>query len=133
MTISFTKSRLTSLILLLPFAIVVALSFVTNRLHADDRDGRPARGTFDRAISEHAEELFRDGARIFRDDTFGDERFWGDTLQLHKAIAGSRFGGVGPGVSPATALAVGLKVDVDNVPAAVLDGIRAGTVDLNDP
>ena len=36
-------------------------------------------------------------------------------------------------MSPATALAVGLKVDVDNVPAAVLDGIRAGTVDLNDP
>jgi len=84
-------------------------------------------------IGEHAEELFRNGAKIFRYDTFGDEAFWGGTLKLHQAIAGARFGGVGPGVSPATALAVGLKVDVDNVPAAVLDGIRAGTVDLNDP
>src|SRR4029077_3334059 len=50
-----------------------------------------------------------------------------------QAIAGSRFGGVGPGVSPATALAVGLKVDVDRVPPAILSGLAAGTVNLNDP
>ena len=133
MTKFFTRSRLSTFILLVPFASVLALSFLTMRVQADDRDQKAPRGTFDRAISEHAEELFRNGARIFRDDTFGDEHFWGDTLQLHKAIAGARFGGVGPGVSPATALAVGLKVDVDRVPAAVLDGIKAGTVNLNDP
>jgi hypothetical protein len=132
MTIFLNRRTLTP-ILLLPFVCVMALSFVTNGLHADERNTQPARGTFDRAISEHAEELFRNGARIFRYDTFGDERFWGDTLKLHQAIGGARFGGVGPGVSPATALAVGLKVDVDKVPAAVLDGIKAGTVDLNDP
>jgi len=133
MTTFLNRRTLTPLLILLPFVCVMTLSFATNRLHADDRTARPARGTFDRAIIEHAEELFRDGAQIFRYDTFGDERFWGDTLKLHQAIAGARFGGVGPGVSPATALAVGLKVDVDNVPAAVLDGIKAGTVDLNDP
>src|SRR5262245_20441254 len=49
------------------------------------------------------------GQRTFRFDTFGDEAFWGGTLKLHQAIEGSRFGGVGPGVSPRTALAVGLK------------------------
>ena len=119
-------------IFVVPLVTVVTASLLINRLHAG-RDAQPARAPFDRVIGEHAEELFRNGAKIFRYDTFGDEAFWGGTLKLHQAIAGARFGGVGPGVSPATALAVGLKVDVDNVPAAVLDGIRAGTVDLNDP
>ena len=52
-----------------------------------------------------------EGREIFRNDTFGDEAFWGDLLQLHNAIAGAQLGGVGPGVSPKTALSVGLKVD----------------------
>ena len=58
-----------------------------------------------------------EGKQTFRYDTFGDEAFWGDTLKLHQAIEGRRTGGVGPGVSPKTALAVGLKVDVDALPA----------------
>ncbi len=70
---------------------------------------------------------------IFRNDTFGDQDFWGGTLQLHKAIEGAQHGGVGPGVSPATALAVGLKVDQDALPAALVQQISAGKVDLNDP
>ena len=57
------------------------------------------------------------GRQTFRFDTFGDEAFWGDALKLHQAIAGSANGGVGPGVSPKTALAVGLKVDADALPA----------------
>ena len=73
------------------------------------------------------------GRKTFRFDTFGDEAFWGDTLKLHQAIAGSANGGVGPGVSPKTALSVGLKVDAEAVPADVAAGIKAGTVDLDDP
>ena len=73
------------------------------------------------------------GRQVFRFDTFGDEAFWGDTLRLHQAIAGSRFGGVGAGVSPKTALAVGLKVDVDALPGALQRQLRAGQVDLDDP
>ena len=42
-------------------------------------------------------------------------------------------GGVGPGVSPATALAVGLKVDVDALPASLIAAIKEGKVNLNDP
>ncbi|HKW75871.1 MAG TPA: hypothetical protein VJN64_10125, partial [Terriglobales bacterium] len=61
------------------------------------------------------------------------EDFWGGALGLHKAIEGAKFGGVGPGVSPATALAVGLKVDQDALPLAVVQAIQAGQVDLNDP
>ena len=59
--------------------------------------------------------LFEQGKEIFRFDTFGDEDYWGGMLQLHKAIEGAALGGVGPGVSPKTALTVaGLKVDVDD-------------------
>jgi len=78
-------------------------------------------------------DLVRQGKDIFRSDTFGDEGFWGDTLQLHTAIEGSQHGGVGPGVSPKTALAVGLKVDVDALPASVQQAIQQGQVNLDDP
>jgi hypothetical protein len=73
------------------------------------------------------------GRRTFRFDTFGDEAFWGDTLKLHQAVAGAKQGGVGPGVSPKTALAVGLKVDLDALPQSLVDGLKNGTVDLTDP
>jgi hypothetical protein len=73
------------------------------------------------------------GRRIFRFDTFGDEAFWGGTLRLHEAIEGARFGGVGPGLTPAAALGVGLKVDADALSPATLDAIRRGRVNLNDP
>ena|SRR6478672_1255208 len=66
--------------------------------------------------ADNAAQLVTQGRQIFRFDTFGDQTFWGDTLKLHQAIAGSGLGGVGPGVSPKTALSVGLKVDVDALP-----------------
>src|SRR5438270_11745108 len=73
------------------------------------------------------------GEQVFRFDTFGDEAFWGDTLKLHQAIEGAKLGGVGPGVSPKTALAVGLKVDVDALPRNIVEQIERGRVNLNDP
>src|SRR6476646_2436454 len=81
----------------------------------------------------NAEQLARQGKNIFRNDTFGDQDFWGGALGLHQAIEGAKHGGVGPGVSPATALAVGLKVDQDALPASLVQAIQAGQVDLNDP
>ncbi len=77
--------------------------------------------------------LIAEGRQIFRFDTFGDEDFWGGQLQLHEAIQGERFGGVGAGVSPATALSVGLKVDVEALPRSLQNQLRKGQVDLNDP
>ena len=77
--------------------------------------------------------LVEQGKRTFRFDTFGDEVFWGDTLHLNQAIAGANNGGVGPGVSPKTALAVGLKVDVNPIPLPVRQAILAGQVNLDDP
>jgi len=87
----------------------------------------------DRATDVHALEAVDRGRRTFRYDTFGDEDFWGGSLQLHKAIEGQKLGGVGPGVSPATALAVGLKVDAGALPSSLIAAIKAGKVDLNDP
>ena len=78
-------------------------------------------------------ESIRNGRDAFRYDTFGDEAFWTDTLRLHDAIAGENLGGVGPGVSPATALAVGLKVDVSALPRGLKRALRKGRVDLNTP
>jgi mono/diheme cytochrome c family protein len=88
---------------------------------------------FDGTIKSHASRMLEEGRKIFRHDTFGSEAFWGDTLQLHKAIAGEKNGGVGGGVSPKTALSVGLKVDADVLPAALKQQIKQGKVDLDDP
>jgi hypothetical protein len=78
-------------------------------------------------------DLIAEGKQIFRFDTFGDEDFWGGQLRLHDAIQGEQFGGVGPGVSPATALEVGLKVDVRALPQRLQNRLKRGQVDLNDP
>jgi mono/diheme cytochrome c family protein len=87
----------------------------------------------DGGLEANAVARLRDGRRIFRYDTFGDEIFWGGELRLHEAIAGAGLGGVGAGVSPATALALGLKVDVDALPHSLRRDLRRGRVDLTDP
>ena len=84
-------------------------------------------------VQVSAIQLVNQGRQTFRFDTFGDESFWGGTLMLHRAIEGAKLGGVGPGVSPKTALAVGLKVDVDTLPANLLAALNQGKVNLDDP
>jgi hypothetical protein len=81
----------------------------------------------------NAGKMIARGQRIFRFDTFGDEAFWGGTLRLHEALSGTNLGGVGPGVSPKTALAVGLKVDVNALPFMLRKNLARGKVDLDNP
>ncbi len=69
--------------------------------------------------------LVQQGQQVFRYETFGDETFWTDVLQMNKVIE--------TGVSPNTALAVGLKVDATALPAAVVAGIQDGSISLDDP
>lgn len=69
--------------------------------------------------------LLAQGQQIFRFDTFGDETQWTDTLRMHEVIRTA--------VDPTTALSVGLKVDSEALPAAVIQGIKDGTVDLKSP
>ncbi len=88
---------------------------------------------FDKQIDDNVDQMVSEGRQTFRFDTFGDEAFWGDMLRLHQAIEGTQFGGVGPGLSPSAALALGLKVDVDALPAGLVKQLKQGKVDLNDP
>jgi len=85
------------------------------------------------SVERNALEQVQEGRDTFRYSTFGDEAFWGDGIGLHLAIAGAANGGVGPGVSPATALAVGLKVDRAALPRSLQRDIARGKVDLDDP
>lgn len=72
---------------------------------------------------DNANRLIEQGRQIFRFDTFGDEVFWSDQLQMQRSVMG---------LSPQTALALELKVDSDALPASVIEAIRLGKVDLND-
>jgi hypothetical protein len=100
------------------------------------QDSSPAQGPplkgFDRTIVDNATAMIGEGRRIFRFDTFGSEDFWGGTLKLHQAVAGSANGGVGPGLSPKMALTLGLKVDASALPESVVAAANAGRLNLDD-
>ena len=84
-------------------------------------------------ITANANKMLEEGKQTFRFETFGDEAYWTDALQLNKAIAGEKNGGIGPGLSPKAALGAGLKVDMEVIPAEVAAAIKAGKVNLDDP
>jgi hypothetical protein len=122
---------LSKLVMLAGIALILYLAVVLVNLTRDAVSGSAAT-----ARARHASapsRLLASGRRVFRYDTFGDQSFWGGALQLNRAIAGKKNGGVGPGVSPKTALAVGLKVDAAKIPKKVARAIKAGKVNLNDP
>src|SRR3954471_6155526 len=56
-----------------------------------------------------------DGRRVFRFETFGDEKVWTDTLHMNEVVEKN--------VDPTTALSVGLKVDADALPAGILQKV----------
>src|SRR5438105_316299 len=87
----------------------------------------------DKANLDNAVNMFDQGRQVFRFATFDDQTFWGDALKLHQAIQRAKFGGVGPGLSPKAALAVGLKVDFDTLPASLIEQLKQGKVNLDDP
>ena len=95
-------------------ALIVALGLVVACGGDDDDD----------AAARHAA-LVAEGQQVFRFDTFGDEAKWTDTLRIHEVIRTA--------VDPTTALAVGLKVDAEALPAAVVAGIQNGSISLTDP
>ena len=129
------KARLTKVI-----AILACMAFVLAYLaggsraqYANDRDDNQKSSDSERQVNRNGERMIEQGREIFRFDTFGDEAFWGRTLRLHEAVQGERFGGVGNGLSPKAALAVGLKVDADALPRSLVRQLRRGEVNLDDP
>lgn len=111
-------------------ASLSSLVLASAALAADDG---PNRSGQDAEIFRNAQRMLSEGKQTFRYDTFGDEAFWTDALQIHRAVSGSAHGGVGAGVSPKTALSVGLKVDAEALPPELVAQIKAGKVNLEDP
>jgi len=80
--------------------------------------------TSEKLVTSPIDDVLTDGKAVFRFDTFGDEAFWTDTLKMHQVVQG---------ISPKTALGVGLKVDLDALPAGLVSQLKAGQVNLDDP
>jgi hypothetical protein len=117
--------------------LFVAQNFAARENHPGNKENegekKPGATVAGDAIIRKAADTIAEGRHTFRFDTFGDEAFWGGALRLHEAIEGAAFGGVGPGVSPRTALMLGLKVDAEALPRKLISQIEAGNVNLDDP
>lgn len=97
----------------------------------EDADDPGKESTWNTDIRNNADEMLEKGRAVFRFETFGDEAFWTDKLQLHKAIADKGAGGIGDGLSPKEALDAGLKVDIDVLPRFAKEAVAEGKL-LND-
>jgi hypothetical protein len=131
----FVERRLAkfALVLFVAAVMVVFVSVSSDAKRAADQGNSGKLTEAEQQTQANAQRMLEEGKQTFRFDTFGDEAFWGDTLQLHRAIEGETFGGVGPGVSPNTALSVGLKVDSDALPQQLVARLKHGRVNLDDP
>src|SRR5688572_29320418 len=112
-------SKTTIVVGILAMFVTLCQFIQCKTLHTDMRNTMDMSGDadeFDDAIKENSKQLFDKGQAVFRFETFGDEAFWTDKLQLHRAIADEKHGGIGKGLSPKEALAAGLKVDLTILP-----------------
>jgi hypothetical protein len=117
-----------TLLLYLGSSLALLLSTTLLRLPAQTRGN-----AFDEAATKNSTQMLKEGKQTFRFDTFGSEDYWGEQLKLHRAIEGEKLGGIGPGITPKQALALGLKVDLDAVPRAMGAVIKQGGAALDDP
>ncbi|HEX6889114.1 MAG TPA: hypothetical protein VF141_00420 [Chryseolinea sp.] len=113
-------------IMALVFALMLLCCESPKKAKREKSDEAGIPDAWNNSINENANELLTKGKAVFRFETFGDEAFWTDKLQLHKAIADKGAGGVGDGLTPKAALAAGLKVDLDVLPEAVKQQIKEG-------
>lgn len=105
--------------LLLPlFPLLVILLF------AQSPTDQNSNSSFFGNADTNSDQMIKEGRQTFRFDTFGDEAFWGGQLKLHQTINH---------LTPQQALQLGLKVDAEALPSAVIQAIKNGKVNLNDP
>src|SRR5262245_8573196 len=88
----------------------------------DPAAGDPCRSS-DEAL-QFAQQMIAEGRRIFRYETFGDEGFWTGKLGMPQAVSA---------LPPRTALDLGLKVDAEALRPNVLERLKHGKVNLDDP
>lgn len=110
--------RYASLVVL--FGLCFALGTIVLR---GDEGGKKA-SQFLGSAEQNSQDLINQGRNTFRFDTFGDEAFWGGTLQLHQAINS---------LKPSDALGLGLKIDSDALTSPQIEAIKHGTINLSDP
>ena len=124
-----------SCLLLVPLALIGSCKNAPKDVQTDPavKAQRFPKQEFDDRIERNADELLAEGRKIFRYDTFGSEGFWGEKLQLHRALLKQEKGGVGKGLSARAALQAGLKVDSDRVPQLLGEVLKEGSVGLDDP
>jgi mono/diheme cytochrome c family protein len=125
-----SMNRRTGGLLYISAACAVALAGC-GKQPSGERALEPASGTAQAitAIDQQSDDMspatVAEGRNVFRFDTFGDEQFWTDKLKMHEVVA--------TGVSPKTALSVGLKVDAEAIPPEVAQAIKDGKVNLDSP
>ncbi|HYG49460.1 MAG TPA: hypothetical protein VD905_01105 [Flavobacteriales bacterium] len=95
-----------------------------------DKEGSP--DFWNTSINNNASDMLEKGRAVFRFETFGDESFWTDKLQLHKVLVNKEHGGLGEGITPKAALDLGLKVDLKLLPEFLKKKIKEGQF-LDDP
>ena len=100
------------------FTLIAAACTPTPQAADSAADQQPTASAV--VTDDNSPQSLADGKRIFREDTFGDEQFWTDTLHLNDVIEKA--------VDPTAALSVGLKVDADVLPPGILQ-----KVDLKSP
>jgi hypothetical protein len=133
---TFEVSARTRRLVFRAFLVITAIAAGCMNMPSDV-DTNPAgreqavQGKFDAEINDNAARLLKEGREIFRYDSFGSEAFWGGKLQLHRAIAGDKFGGKGPGLTARQALQAGLKVDTGKLPRILVEAIKGGSVSLD--
>jgi len=113
-----------SVALLAVTTLCVVLAAMALALAKQKSTGQKSTSDFLGNAQEHAQQLVSQGQQVFRFDTFGDETFWGDQLGLHQVVAS---------ISPRQALNLGLKVDAEALPPALVDSLKQGQVNLDDP
>jgi hypothetical protein len=104
--------------------VLLALLSVVVFLAADSQTPQDFGSSFFGSAEGNSQQMINQGRNTFRFDTFGDEAFWGGQLKLHETINH---------LPPRLALELGLKIDSRALPPAVIDAIKNGTVNLNDP
>jgi len=119
-------------LVILSLTAIIAISQCTKMEKTDNNRGDESLN-LQTKMNDGKQSVIDQGKQIFRFDAFGDEDFWSGLLHIDKAILGETNGGYGPGVSPNTALSVGLKVDAEALPPEVVAGITSGAISLDDP
>src|SRR3982751_3127762 len=126
----------TTMVITIVVVFISATQFIQCKTTKSDTRNTPDMSgntdDFNDAIEKNMKEMFDKGKAVFRFETFGDEAFWTDQLQLQKVIADEKHGGTGKGLTPQQALDAGLKVDLAILPRFLRKKIKQGKF-LDDP